>query len=172
MRLGRESCRPDSAARCKCVTALGTGIICLEDQANASWTVRDVGIICSLTCADRDWPGWLLHAVATGWAALGPGHPSDRYPLNPCHGRSSPALRVHVPVTLTVRGCPAITDGLDAELARLQDRAPEGWSLATSRASAGSAALGLCRWPSVVCCMSNDHLDATPSTLVDHGRCR
>jgi hypothetical protein len=35
---------------------------------------------------------------------------------------SSPASCVRVPDTFTVRGCPAITDGLDGELARLQDQ--------------------------------------------------
>ena len=43
--------------------------------------------------------------------------PPDSLPWAP----SSPASRVHVPGTFTVRGCPAVTDGLDGELARLQD---------------------------------------------------
>jgi hypothetical protein len=33
-----------------------------------------------------------------------------------------PAARVHVPGTFTARSCPVATDGLDGELARLQDR--------------------------------------------------
>jgi hypothetical protein len=32
-----------------------------------------------------------------------------------------------VPGTFTVGGCPTVTAGLDGELARLHDRAPEGW---------------------------------------------
>ena len=52
--------------------------------------------------------------------------------------RSSLSSRVHVPGSSTVRGCPAVTDGLDGELARLQDRGTGGMaSLATPRASAG-----------------------------------
>jgi hypothetical protein len=39
---------------------------------------------------------------------------------------SGPASRVHVPDTLTVRGCPAAKDGLDGELARLQDQGTGG----------------------------------------------
>ena len=40
--------------------------------------------------------------------------------------RSSPALRVHVPGNFTVRGRPAVTDGLDGELARLHDQGTGG----------------------------------------------
>jgi hypothetical protein len=53
--------------------------------------------------------------------------------------RSSPASRIPVPGTLTVRGCPAATDGLDNELARLQDRGTGGMApLAIPPVSAGS----------------------------------
>jgi hypothetical protein len=61
-----------------------THIASLEDQANVSETVRDVGIICSLIRCRSG----LIGMVATrggykGSPALGPGHPSDRCPLNP-----------------------------------------------------------------------------------------
>jgi hypothetical protein len=49
--------------------------------------------------------------------------------------RSSPFSRVRVPGSLTVRGCPAATDGLDGELARLQDQGTGGMApLAMPRA--------------------------------------
>ena len=40
------------------------------------------------------------------------------------------------PATLTVCGCPAATDGLDGELARLQDRGTGGMALLQRRAPA------------------------------------
>ena len=41
--------------------------------------------------------GWNgCYCMATGAGALGPGHPSDRCPLNPCQGRSQARLRVHM----------------------------------------------------------------------------
>ncbi len=47
---------------------------------------------------------------------------------------SSESSRVHVPGSSTVRGCPAVTGGLDRELARLQDRGTGGLApLATPR---------------------------------------
>jgi hypothetical protein len=39
-------------------------------------------------------------------------------PLNPCKGGQA-QLRVYL-VALTVRGCPAVKDGLEGDLARLQ----------------------------------------------------
>jgi hypothetical protein len=52
--------------------------------------------------------------------------------------RSSPGSRVHVPGTFTVRGCPTVTDGLDGELARLQDRGTGGMApFATPPANPG-----------------------------------
>ncbi len=82
-------------------------------------------------------------AICRAGAALGPGHPSDRCPLNPCQGRGQARLRVYMcQAASTVRGCPAVTDGLDGELARLQDQGTGGMApLATPRASAGPAAL-------------------------------
>ena len=74
---------------------------------------------------------------------LSPGHPSDWCPLTPCQGRGQARLRVYVcQAASTVRGCPAVTDGLDGELARLQDQGTGGMApLATPRISAGLAAL-------------------------------
>lgn len=73
---------------------------------------------------------------------LGPGHPSDRCPDSLPRAPSRPSSRVHVPGSSTVRGCPAGTDGLDGELARLQDRGTGGMApFATPRASAGPTAL-------------------------------
>jgi len=55
--------------------------------------------------------------------------------------RSRPSSRVRVPRSSTVRGCPAVTDGLDGELARLQDQGTGGMApLATPRTSTGPAA--------------------------------
>ena len=46
-----------------------------------------------------------------------------------------------MPGSCTVRGCPAVTDGLDGELARLQDQGTGGMApLAKPRASTGPAA--------------------------------
>jgi hypothetical protein len=50
-----------------------------------------------------------------------------------------------VPGTLTVRGCPAAKDGLDGELARLQDQGTGGMApLSTPYASAGPKVLRSC----------------------------
>src|SRR5206468_6678621 len=52
------------------------------------------------------------------------------------------ASRVHVPGTSAVHGFPAVTDELDGELARLQDRSTGGMApLAMPCACAGSTAL-------------------------------
>ena len=54
-------------------------------------------------------------------AASGPGHPSDWRRIEPREDHSQGRLRVYVHlVVLTVTGCPAVTDGLDGDLARLQ----------------------------------------------------
>jgi hypothetical protein len=56
--------------------------------------------------------------------------PSESLP----RGRSSPASCVHLPGSSTVCGWPAVTDGLDGELARLQDQGTGGMApLATPR---------------------------------------
>jgi hypothetical protein len=55
--------------------------------------------------------------------------------------RSSPSSRVHVPGSSTVRGCPTVTDGLDGELARLQDQGTGGMALLQRRANTRPAAL-------------------------------
>ena len=100
---------------------------CFEDQANACGIVLDVGFICLLT---RCRPG-LAGTVATGGSyrrgrrsvlAIPPTGAPDSLSRAP----SSPSSRVHVPGTFTVRGCPGVTDGLDGELARLQDRGYRG----------------------------------------------
>jgi hypothetical protein len=85
--------------------------------------------------------------VATGGSGagptLGPGHPSDWCLLTPCQGRRQARLRVSVcQAASTVRGCPAVTDGLDGELEWLQDRGTGGMApLATPHTTAGLAAL-------------------------------
>ena len=51
----------------------------------------------------------------------GPGHPSDWRRIEPMEDHSQGRLRVYVHlVALTVTGWPAFTDGLDGDLARLQ----------------------------------------------------
>ena len=55
--------------------------------------------------------------------------------------RSSPYSRVRALGSCTVRGCPAVTGGLDGELARLQDQSTGGMApLAASCTSAGLVA--------------------------------
>ncbi len=107
---------------------------CIEDQANACGIVLDVGFIGLLTrcrsgltrmVATR---GSSRRVSARSWPSLRP-VPPDSLP----RAQSSPASDVRVG-TFTVRGCPAATDGFDGELARLHDRAPEGWHLLQSRA--------------------------------------
>ena len=63
-------------------------------------------------------------------ATLGPGHPSDWCPLNPCQGRGQAWLRVCMcqaapPSAVT----PRQQTGLTANLQGFRIRAPEGWPL-------------------------------------------
>jgi hypothetical protein len=52
----------------------------------------------------------------------GPGRPSDWREIEPGQDRGQGRLRVYVHlVLLTVTGCPAVTDGLDGDFARLQE---------------------------------------------------
>jgi hypothetical protein len=88
-----------SAARAspRCATALRSKITCLEDHASAPGIVRDVG---NYLTADPlpigiDRNGCYTRRLQT-WAALGPGHPSDRCHLNPCQGRGQARLGVYV----------------------------------------------------------------------------
>jgi hypothetical protein len=103
---------------------------CLEDQANECGIVRDVGIICLLTRCRSGLTGMVAmrgsyrRGGARSWPSLRP-VPPDFLP----RARSSPSSRVHVPGTFTIRGCPPVTDGLDGELARLQDRGTGGMAL-------------------------------------------
>jgi hypothetical protein len=89
--------------------------------------VRDVGFIGLSTRCRSGWAGMVATrgsyrlGGARSWPSLRP------VPLESlARARSSPSSRVHVPGPFTVRGCPAVTGGLDGELARLQDRGTGG----------------------------------------------
>ena len=59
---------------------------------------------------------------------LGPGHPSDWCPLNPCQGRGQARLRVYVrQAALPSAVVPGSQTGLTANLQGFRIRAPEGW---------------------------------------------
>jgi hypothetical protein len=74
--------------------------------------------------------------------ALGPGHPSDWCPLNPCQGAVECCLRVYL--CLATQPCAVVlpvTDAPDGELARPQDRGTGGMTpFAPPRASTGLTA--------------------------------
>jgi hypothetical protein len=83
------------------------------------------------------------------------GHGSDlaippvRCPLTPCQGRGQVRLRVYVcQAASTFRGCPAVTDGLDGELARLQDQGTGGMAPLLQRRAPRTATCGLETGPS------------------------
>ena len=94
------------------------GVIrCLEVQGDACGIVRDVGIICSLTRCRSRFTGTV--ATRGGYRPGGArSWPSVRLvPLDSVtRAQSSPSSRVHVPGSCTVRGCPAGTEGLTANL--------------------------------------------------------
>jgi hypothetical protein len=72
--------------------------------------------------------------VATDRAALGPGHPSDRCPPNPCQGRGQARLRVYM-CQAPSRSSVALRSqtGSTANLQGFRIRAPEGWTFLQHR---------------------------------------
>jgi hypothetical protein len=112
-------------------------LLTVEDQANASGIVRDVGIIRSLTRCRSGLEGMV--ATRAGYRA---GRRSvlailpDRCPLNPCHGRGQARLFAYMCRAL-LRSAVALRSqtGLTANLQGFRIGAPEGWPLLQSRPS-------------------------------------